>query len=130
MPFEKNASDRRRSRARRQTLSGAHFTGSQPPLLAVWGKNDLFFLPTGAQAFKRDNPKAEVKLFDTGHFALETHVRGEIQPADFARYLASVIAGLGIQAANGATRAELRRVASIALRCIEAGVLGSIRREG
>jgi AcrR family transcriptional regulator len=43
----------------------------------------------------------------------------EIQPADFARYLSSVIAGLGIQAANGATRAELRRVASIALRCIE-----------
>jgi AcrR family transcriptional regulator len=47
---------------------------------------------------------------------------GEIQPADFARYLASVIAGLGIQAANGATRAELRRVAEIALRCIEGGL--------
>lgn len=43
----------------------------------------------------------------------------EIQPADFARYLASVIAGLGVQAANRATRAELRRVAEIALRCIE-----------
>lgn len=46
----------------------------QPPLLAVWGKNDPFFLPAGAKAFKRDNPKAEVNLYDTGHFALETHV--------------------------------------------------------
>ncbi len=43
-------------------------------LLAVWGKNDPFFLPRGAEAFKRDNRNAEVKLFDTGHFALETHV--------------------------------------------------------
>jgi hypothetical protein len=48
-----------------------------------------------------------------------------IQPADFARYLSSVIAGLGVQAANGATRAELRRVAEIALRCIETGLSGS-----
>ena len=45
----------------------------QPPLLAVWGKNDPFFLPHGAEAFKRDLPGAEVMLFDTGHFALETH---------------------------------------------------------
>jgi pimeloyl-ACP methyl ester carboxylesterase len=45
----------------------------QPSLLAVWGKNDPFFLPPGAEAFKRDNPKAEVRFFDTGHFALETH---------------------------------------------------------
>jgi pimeloyl-ACP methyl ester carboxylesterase len=43
-------------------------------LLAVWGKNDPFFLPPGAEAFKRDNPNAEVHFFDTGHFALETHV--------------------------------------------------------
>ena len=49
----------------------------------------------------------------------------EIQPADFARYLSSVTAGFGIQAANGATRAELRRVAEIALRCIETGLCGS-----
>jgi pimeloyl-ACP methyl ester carboxylesterase len=42
-------------------------------LLAVWGKNDPFFLPHGAEAFKRDNPKAEVHFYDTGHFALETH---------------------------------------------------------
>jgi pimeloyl-ACP methyl ester carboxylesterase len=44
----------------------------QPPLLAVWGKNDPFFLPVGAEAFKRDVPKAEVHLLDAGHFALET----------------------------------------------------------
>jgi pimeloyl-ACP methyl ester carboxylesterase len=39
----------------------------------VWGKNDPFFLPSGAEAFKRDLPNAEVRFFDTGHFALETH---------------------------------------------------------
>jgi pimeloyl-ACP methyl ester carboxylesterase len=43
----------------------------QPPLLAVWGKNDPIFLPAGAEAFKRDVPKAEIRLLDTGHFALE-----------------------------------------------------------
>ncbi len=52
----------------------AYFRKSHPPLLAVWGKNDPFFLPAGAQAFQRDNPKAEVHLYDAGHFALETHV--------------------------------------------------------
>jgi len=50
-----------------------YFRTKRPPLLAVWGKNDPFFLPPGAEAFKRDNPSAEVHLFDTGHFALETH---------------------------------------------------------
>jgi pimeloyl-ACP methyl ester carboxylesterase len=45
----------------------------QPPLLAVWGMNDPFFLPSGAEAFKRDVPNADVRFFDTGHFALETH---------------------------------------------------------
>jgi pimeloyl-ACP methyl ester carboxylesterase len=54
-----------------------YFRTHRPPLLAAWGKNDPFFLPAGAEAFKRDIPKAEVRLFDTGHFALETHV-GEI----------------------------------------------------
>ena len=44
----------------------------RPPLLAVWGKNDPFFLPAGAHAFKRDNPEAEIHLLDAGHFALET----------------------------------------------------------
>jgi pimeloyl-ACP methyl ester carboxylesterase len=41
--------------------------------LAVWGKNDPFFLPAGAEAFRRDIPSAVVRFFDTGHFALETH---------------------------------------------------------
>jgi pimeloyl-ACP methyl ester carboxylesterase len=51
----------------------AYFREHQPPLLAVWGKNDPFFLPPGAEAFRRDNRNAEVRLLDTGHFALETH---------------------------------------------------------
>src|SRR6267378_1208063 len=50
-----------------------YFRVKQPVLLAVWGKNDPFFLPPGAEAFKRDNPNAEVRFYDTGHFALETH---------------------------------------------------------
>jgi pimeloyl-ACP methyl ester carboxylesterase len=50
-----------------------YFRKHQPPFLAVWGKNDPFFLPPGAEAFKRDIPGAEVRFFDTGHFALETH---------------------------------------------------------
>jgi pimeloyl-ACP methyl ester carboxylesterase len=51
----------------------SYFRKYKPPFLAVWGKNDPFFLPAGAQAFKRDIPDAEVQFFDTGHFALETH---------------------------------------------------------
>jgi len=50
-----------------------YLRGHRPPFLAVWGKNDPFFLPQGAEACKRDIPGAEVRLFDTGHFALETH---------------------------------------------------------
>ena len=50
-----------------------YFRTHKPPLLAVWGKNDTFFLPPGAEAFKRDIPNAVVRFFDTGHFALETH---------------------------------------------------------
>lgn len=50
-----------------------YFRTHRPPLLAVWGRNDPFFLPPGAEAFRRDNPDAEVHFFDTGHFALETH---------------------------------------------------------
>jgi pimeloyl-ACP methyl ester carboxylesterase len=49
------------------------FASRQPPLLAIWGRNDPFFLPPGAEAFRRDNPNAEVRFLDTGHFALETH---------------------------------------------------------
>jgi pimeloyl-ACP methyl ester carboxylesterase len=51
----------------------AYFAAQRPPFLAVWGKNDPFFLPAGAEAFKRDLPQAEVYFLDTGHFALETH---------------------------------------------------------
>jgi len=49
------------------------FRKYHPPTLAVWGKNDPFFLPQGAEAYKRDNPEAKVVFYDTGHFALETH---------------------------------------------------------
>ncbi|MBV6287862.1 alpha/beta fold hydrolase [Pseudomonas aegrilactucae] len=51
----------------------AYFRRYQPPLLAVWGKNDPFFLPAGAEAWKRDLPDADIRFYDTGHFALETH---------------------------------------------------------
>ena len=51
----------------------AYFRAHRPPFLAVWGRNDPFFLPAGAEAFKRDIPGAVVRFFDTGHFALETH---------------------------------------------------------
>jgi pimeloyl-ACP methyl ester carboxylesterase len=50
-----------------------YFRTKRPPLLAVWGNSDPFFLPPGAEAFKRDIPSAEVRFYDTGHFALETH---------------------------------------------------------
>jgi len=53
----------------------AYFRMHQPPFLAVWGEADPFFLPAGAQAFKRDIPGAIVKFYATGHFALETHAR-------------------------------------------------------
>jgi len=67
-----------------------YFRKHKPPLLAAWGKNDPFFLPPGAEAFKRDIPGAVVRFFDTGHFALETHA-GEIAAAirDFLAPLAS-----------------------------------------
>jgi pimeloyl-ACP methyl ester carboxylesterase len=51
----------------------AYLRTHKPRVLAVWGKHDPFFLPPGAEAFKRDVPDADVRFFDTGHFALETH---------------------------------------------------------
>ncbi len=63
-----------------------YFRTHQPPLLAVWGRNDPFFLPPGAEAFKRDIPTADVRFFDTGHFALETHA------AEIARAIEEVFA--------------------------------------
>jgi len=51
-----------------------YFRAAQPPLLAIWGKNDPYFIPPGAEAFRRDIPNATVQFLDTGHFALETHL--------------------------------------------------------
>jgi len=51
-----------------------YFRAAKPPLLAIWGKNDPFFIPAGAEAFRQDNPHAQVRFLETGHFALETHV--------------------------------------------------------
>jgi pimeloyl-ACP methyl ester carboxylesterase len=51
-----------------------YFRKSKPPLLAIWGKNDPFFIPAGAEAFRKDIPSAKVQFLDTGHFATETHV--------------------------------------------------------
>lgn len=52
----------------------AYFKKYQPKTLLVWGKNDPYFLPQGAEAYRRDLPHAKLKFYDTGHFALETHV--------------------------------------------------------
>jgi pimeloyl-ACP methyl ester carboxylesterase len=51
----------------------AYFREYKPPVLAVWGNKDPYFLPAGAEGYKKDNPDAIVKFYDTGHFALETH---------------------------------------------------------
>jgi pimeloyl-ACP methyl ester carboxylesterase len=51
-----------------------YFRRSKPPLLAIWGKDDPYFVPAGAEAFRRDIPNAQVRFLDTGHFALETHL--------------------------------------------------------
>lgn len=53
----------------------AYLRKYRPPVLAVWGKNDPFFIPPGAEAFKRDVPSADIRFVDSGHFALETHAR-------------------------------------------------------
>jgi pimeloyl-ACP methyl ester carboxylesterase len=63
-----------------------YFRKSKPPLLAIWGKNDPFFIPPGAEAFRRDIPSAIVKFLDTGHFAVETNVE-EIS-AEMRKFLA------------------------------------------
>ena len=61
---------------------------NQPPLLAIWGKNDPFFGPAGAEAFKQDVPKARVELLDAGHFPLETH--GEVIAQRVLEFLSTV----------------------------------------
>ncbi len=62
-----------------------YFRTHRPGLLAVWGRNDPFFVPAGAEAFKRDLPDARVKLLDAGHFALETDM--EPIAAEIRRFL-------------------------------------------
>jgi hypothetical protein len=91
----------------------------------------------GALACGTDTEHVKLAMIDwrkSGEAALKKRLQqaqsegelpAQIQPADFARYLSSVMAGLGVQAANGATRAELRRVAEIALRCIETALWSS-----
>ena len=66
-----------------------YFRREKPPLLAIWGKHDPFFIPPGAEAFRRDNPHAIVQLLDTGHFALETHVE------EIAAAMLQFLAGVG-----------------------------------
>jgi len=70
-----------------------YFRTHRPPTLAVWGKNDPFFLPAGAEAFRRDNPATKVVFFDTGHFALETHA-AEIG-AEIRAFLSTIHNGQG-----------------------------------
>jgi pimeloyl-ACP methyl ester carboxylesterase len=67
-----------------------YFRKSQPPLLAIWGKNDPFFLPAGAEAFRKDLSHATVQFLDTGHFAVETHV------AEIATAMKNFLAGNGV----------------------------------
>ena len=74
----------------------AYLRTRKPPLLAVWGKNDPFFLPAGAEAFRRDVPQAEVRFYDTGHFALETHC-DEIASA-IREFLGRALGGRAAQA--------------------------------
>ena len=73
-----------------------YFAEHRPPLLAVWGRNDPFFLPPGAEALKRDNPNAEVHFFDTGHFALETHA------VEIANAMRTFLARIASQARSAA----------------------------
>jgi pimeloyl-ACP methyl ester carboxylesterase len=63
-----------KSNIERYPLYQQYLRTHRPPLLAMWGKNDTFFIPPGAEAFKRDVPDADLRFLDTGHFALETNV--------------------------------------------------------
>jgi pimeloyl-ACP methyl ester carboxylesterase len=69
-----------------------YFRKWKPPLHAIWGKNDLYFIPPGAEAFRRDNPNATVEFVDSGHFALETHLE------EIALAMRKFLAGLQPQA--------------------------------
>lgn len=67
-----------------------YFRTAKPPLLAIWGKNDPFFIPAGAEAFRKDLPNAQVRFLDTGHFAIETHA------AEIAAAMKELLASNGI----------------------------------
>jgi pimeloyl-ACP methyl ester carboxylesterase len=73
-----------------------YFRKLSPPLLAIWGKHDPFFLPQGAEAYRKDLPNAQVQFLDTGHFALETHV---VEIAEAMKYF-FVANGIGKPKAN------------------------------
>jgi len=75
-----------------------YFRKSKPPLLAIWGKNDPFFVPAGAEAFRKDLPSAKVQFLETGHFALETHVVG------IASAMKEFLQATGIASRSGESR--------------------------
>src|SRR5271155_1616732 len=75
-----------------------YFRNSKPPLLAIWGKNDPFFVPAGAEAFRRDLPSAKVQFLDTGHFAIETHV------VEIASAMKEFLQANGIASRSGESR--------------------------
>ncbi len=77
-----------------------YFRAAKPPLLAIWGKNDPFFIPAGAEAFRKDIPDAQVRFLNTGHFALETHV------VEIATAIKEFLDMCGVP---GASRKELSR---------------------
>ncbi len=80
-----------------------YFRKSKPPLLAIWGKRDPYFIPPGAEAFRRDIPSATVEFLDTGHFALETHLEQIV--ASMRAFLAKHI-GRGHQATGVAASSD------------------------
>src|SRR6266576_2093986 len=75
-----------------------YFRKSKPPLLAIWGKNDPFFVPAGAEAFRKDLPSAKVQFLETGHFALETHV------VEIASAMKGFLQANGIASRSGESR--------------------------
>jgi len=75
-----------------------YFRKSKPPLLAIWGKNDPFFVPAGAEAFRKDLPSAKVQFLETGHFALETHV------VEIASAMKEFLQANGIASRSGESR--------------------------
>jgi pimeloyl-ACP methyl ester carboxylesterase len=75
-----------------------YFRKSKPPLLAIWGENDPFFIPAGAEAFRKDIPNAQVRFLDTGHFAIETH------GAEIAASMKEFFAANGVQRKGEASR--------------------------